>query len=96
MFDITTFDYDVNGNRTRITDALGHSVQLFDHNGLGQPRRMIDANAVTTRLSATSRGWLETVTVEDPSGDSGLNSVTRYTYDAIGQIDTITRPTMSR
>ena len=30
--------------------------------------------------------------MEDPSGDATLNSVTNYTYDAIGQIDTITLP----
>ena len=90
--DVTTYTYDASGNRTSITNALGHSIQLLDYNGRGQPQRMIDANGVETQMTYHVRGWLESTTVLDPSGDTALNSVTQYAYDAVGQLIQITLP----
>ncbi len=87
--DITTYTYE-NGNRSTITNAAGHVIQLRDYNDRGQPGLIIDANNVETRLTYHVRGWLETITLVDPAGLQ--DQVTRYTYDNIGQIDTVTLP----
>ncbi len=92
VVDITTYTYDVAGNRASITNALGHITQLLDYNGRGQPGKIISPNSVETLLTYNVRGWLETTTIVDPSGDASLNSVTQYEYDGIGQIIKITLP----
>ena len=90
--DITTYTYDEFGNRTSITNALGHRIQLLDYNRRGEVGRIIDANGTETLLTYHARGWLESVTVVDPSGNRALNSVTQYAYDNIGQLTQLTLP----
>ncbi len=92
VVDVTTYTYDTFGNRSSITNALGHTTQLLDYNGRGQPARVIDANGTETVLTYHVRGWLTSVTVVDPSGVAALNSVTNYTYDNVGQLIEITQP----
>ncbi len=92
VVDVTTYTYDTFGNRSSITNAFGHTTQLLDYNGRGQPARVIDANGTETVLTYHVRGWLISVTVVDPSGVAALNSVTNYTYDNVGQLIEITQP----
>ncbi len=92
VVDVTTYTYDTFGNRSSITNALGHTTQLLDYNGRGQPARVIDANGTETVLTYHVRGWLTSVTVVDPSGVAASNSVTNYTYDNVGQLIEITQP----
>ncbi len=79
--DITTYAYDATTQyRNSITDAVGNTTQLTNHNGRGQPQTLIDANGTTTQLTYHVRGWLTSSTFEHPS-TSALNSTTTYTYD---------------
>jgi RHS repeat-associated protein len=89
--DITTYTYDVNGNRTQITNALGHTIQLSDHNGRGQPQQIIAANGAITTLTYHIRGWLLSTSVQKDVASTAL-STTTYAYDNTGKVTQITRP----
>ena len=94
--DITSFSYDAQGNLTGIRNALGHVIQLQNHNSRGQPERLIDANAEVNELTYHPRGWLLTTTVKDSGGNSNNDAVTKYEYDHVGQITGITLPDGSK
>lgn len=81
--DITTYAYDAQGRLTQVTNALGHITQLSNFDSFGNPQTVIDANNVTTTLSYTAQGWLESV--------STAGSTTRFEHDAIGQITKVSR-----
>lgn len=86
--DSTVYQWDIQGNLTSITNALGHETTFSDHNGRGQPQTITDPNNVITRLEYHSRGWLDKVTVEHSSGDS----VTDYLWYPNGTLEQITFP----
>ncbi|EGG94682.1 hypothetical protein IMCC1989_2469 [gamma proteobacterium IMCC1989] len=89
--DITTYTYDSNGNRTHITNALGHQTILSEHNGRGQPQQITSVNGTQTNLTYHVRGWLLSVTVIHPTA-TGFDSTTAYEYDNTGNITKIIRP----
>lgn len=78
--DSTTLHYDSRGNLTESINALGHRTQFLDHNALGQPGRVIDANGHTTRYEYNVIGQVmsETRTV------NGATATTSFQYDALG------------
>jgi YD repeat-containing protein len=78
--DTTRYEYSSAGFLVAVTNAAGHVTRYLDHNGRGQPLRMVDPNGVETRYQWSPRGWLESVEVENGDADA----VTRYTYDAVG------------
>jgi len=91
--DITTYRYDQTTYFLReIENALGHIQTFSNYNARGEAQTLTDANGVNTELSYHIRGWLETITVKDPSGNVALDAVTRYTYDAVGQVICMTSP----
>lgn len=72
----TTYDY-TNGCLTRITDALGHHIDIVC-NSAGQPTRVTDA-----LLHATQYGYLG----YDPRTETdALNRTTTYTTDELGRL----------
>jgi RHS repeat-associated protein len=77
--DITSYTYDSAGNRTSVTNPLGHVTLMQNHNGRGQAQLIIDANGVRTSLVYHPRGWLL-------SGTVGAAATTSYTYDNEGQL----------
>lgn len=81
--DITTFEYDAQGNRTKITNALGQITQITQHDASGRPLRLVDANQVTV-LTYHPRGWLTSISVNERT--------TTLDYDAVGQLIKHTRP----
>ena len=81
--DITTFEYDAQGNRTKITNALGHVTQITAYDPSGHPLTLIDPNGAVTELRYDPRGRLISQTAE---GNSTLLS-----YDATGNIKQITQ-----
>jgi YD repeat-containing protein len=85
--DSTTYEYSPQGFLVRVTNALGRTVQYLDHNGRGQPEKVIDANGVETMLTYTARGWLDMV-VRDMGGE---NAWTDLDYDDVGNLTRITR-----
>ena len=84
--DRTHYSYDSYGNRISATNALGQVSTLGDYNQRGQPRRMVDANGIETRIEYNTRGWILSHTVVAPSGSSTEHAVTRYTYDNEGNL----------
>ena len=81
--DVTTYTYDAQGRLTQVTNALGHVTQLSNFDNYGNPQTVIDANNVTTTLTYTPQGWLDSVTT--------AGSTTSFDHDAIGQITKVTR-----
>ena len=85
--DVTRFTYDVQGNLSSLTDALGHVSTITSYNVDGQPLVFKDANGLVTSFQYDLRGKLITSTV-------GLE-VTAYSYDAAGQLIKLTLPDAS-
>ena len=90
--DITTYTYDTNGNRSTMTNALGHLTRMQNYNARGQVGKVIDANGVETVLSYHPRGWLLSSTIKDPAGNSANDAQTIYGYDNEGQLLSTTLP----
>jgi YD repeat-containing protein len=89
--DITTLNFSDLGNLIQYTNALNQQVQLANYNDRGQPQTITDENNVVTELSYSPRGWLESSTVVDPSGN-GTNAITLYAYYNNGLLQRITFP----
>ncbi|MDX1735642.1 MAG: DUF6531 domain-containing protein, partial [Halioglobus sp.] len=84
--DVHTSYYSAQGFLTRTADGYGQETRYEDHNGRGQPQRMVDANGVVTALTYTPRGWLDSVTRDV----GGLDAVTHFAYDKVGQLTGVT------
>lgn len=74
--DVTTYDYYPNGDLKTVTNALGQTTQVTQYDANGRPLTLIDANGLTTSLTYTPRGWLDSRSV---GGET-----TGYTYDGVG------------
>ncbi len=92
VVDTTTYTYDALGNRIRVTNALGQQTEITAHDDRGLPLTIADPNGVETDLAYDPRGRLVRRTVKGADGDAA----TEFTYDAAGQIVTITRPDGTR
>lgn len=90
--DSTEYHYDISGHLTSIVNAAGFSTLYSDFNSRGQPQTVTDANGVITKLGYHARGWLETVTVKDPGGNSAQDSVTQYIWYPNGTLEQLTFP----
>jgi len=86
--DITTTEYSFAGNVTRIVTAAGHETLYQNHNGRGQPGRVVDANGVVTDIGYGPRGRVEWITRDV----DGANATTDFHYDTAGQLTGITLP----
>jgi YD repeat-containing protein len=86
--DITVTEFSPEGYLVNTTNALGQVTQYLNHNGRGQPGRVIDANNIVTDMTYTARGWLNTITQDV----GGLNALTDMDYDNVGQLTGITLP----
>ena len=82
--DITAYEYDAQGNRTRITNALGQVTQITSHDDAGRPREIIDPNGARTQLAYDARGRLTETTT--------AGATTHLTYDPAGNLIRITHP----
>lgn len=88
--DRVAYAYDTAGNRTSVTNALGHVTTMTDHNARGQPQRLIDANGVETRLVYNPLGWIVSSTIVSPDDDPGKDVTTAYAHDSEGMLLGIT------
>ena len=86
--DITTFDYDVQGNLIKTTNALNQETHITSHNAHGQPLTIVDANNITTTLVYDARRRLLSRTVDA----TGTPSTTTFEYDGVGNITLTTLP----
>ncbi len=82
--DITRYQYDAQGNRTAIINALGQVTAIPEYDGAGRPLLLIDPNGLATRMRYDARGRL----IEQDVG----GQVTRFGYDAAGNMTQITQP----
>lgn len=80
--DVTSYEYDIQGNLTKVTNALGHVSEITAHDALGRPLSIVDDNGVLTTLVYDDLGRLTSRTIAGAS--------TQYTYDAIGNVASIT------
>ncbi|MDZ7662429.1 RHS repeat-associated core domain-containing protein [Thiohalophilus sp.] len=82
--DITTYTYNPDGTRSRITNALGHVTRISRHDGSGRPLEMVDPHGLVTTLSYDARGRLKTRTVG--------SQTTKFDYDPAGNLIRVTPP----
>ena len=82
--DITTFDYDAQGNLIRITNALGHVTEITAHDAHGRPLTIIDPNGTVTELAYDARGRVLTRTTD--------GATTTFAYDGVGNVTQTTLP----
>lgn len=80
----TTYGYDAAGQRTSVTDALGHAATTT-YNAAGQVAAITNRNGGRTSYGYDNVGLLNAVT--SPTGDA-----TTYTYDASGSLTGRTDP----
>ncbi len=90
--DVMTYSYDASGNVSDMTNALGQVTQYPSYDASGRVLQMIDANGVVTDYAYTVRGWLESITVRAPIGNSSGDAITVFTYDAVGQVTRVDLP----
>jgi RHS repeat-associated protein len=84
--DKTTFTYDSEGNRTGETDPLGHTSKWTydgDHEVIGETR----PNGETTTITRDEHGNETEVSRPAPGGQT---QATKYTYDAAGDMTSMT------
>ncbi|MES9888922.1 MAG: RHS repeat-associated core domain-containing protein [Candidatus Sedimenticola sp. 6PFRAG1] len=82
--DITIYSYDEQGNRTAITNALGHTTHITAHDAAGRPLEVVGPNGLMIRLTYDIRGRL----INSSKGDQ----TTDISYDAVGNVTSITQP----
>ncbi|MCG8673138.1 MAG: DUF6531 domain-containing protein [Pseudomonadales bacterium] len=90
--DSVIYQWDIDGNLTSITNEESHLTQFSDHNGRGQPQTITDPNNIITRITYHPRGWVETITVEDPDRVTAEDSTTAFAWYENGTLQRITQP----
>ena len=86
--DVTTFDIDGILRVTRVHNVLFDVVRVTEFNAQDLPARTLDSNGTESVLTYDPRGRLLTRSLTLPGG----NLMTRYDYDANGQLTRITLP----
>ena len=83
---ISSFQYDSHGELTNVTYQNNTDFETYFVNSLGDVTNYIDANGIVTLFEYNKRRQLTKTTV-DPTG---LNIITRITYDDAGNAQTAT------
>ena len=81
--DLTTYAYDAAGNRSEVTNALGHVSRVLAHDAHGRALMMRDANGALTEFGYDPRGRLLSLTV--------AGHTSRFEYDRAGRLIKATR-----
>jgi YD repeat-containing protein len=68
--DTTSYQYTAAGYLSRITNAVGHQINITSHDGMGRPLSITDQNGVVTDLEYNARGWLTKSSVRHGAGDA--------------------------
>jgi YD repeat-containing protein len=83
----TTEYYNSLGYLTQVTNALGQSTVYSNHNGYGQPRRVVDINGIATDVTYDARGQVTGSTITLPNG----TRTTNLSYNGWGQPTSVQR-----
>lgn len=75
------------GDLWKMTNASGQVTEITRYDGAGRPLAVKDANGVVTAMTYTPRGWLAEIRVH-----GAVDAITRYDYDANGQLAKTTDP----
>jgi YD repeat-containing protein len=67
-----------------VTNAAGHVTRYGNYDVNGRVGQITDPNGLITTFTYGPRGWLDSV--------SSGGEVTSYTYDAVGNLKTVTMP----
>lgn len=88
--DVTTYTYDVRGDRKTMRNPLGHLTTFDTYDAGGQLLQMTDPNGLVTEFEYDERDRLSETRV----GRSGttLREITHYAYDDAGNMTRITQP----
>ncbi len=86
--DVTSYLYTAAGYLSRITNAVGHQINITSHDGMGRPLSITDQNGVVTDLEYNARGWLTKSSVRHGAGDA----VTMIEYSPAGDVTKVTLP----
>ncbi|WP_347331846.1 RHS repeat-associated core domain-containing protein [Marinimicrobium locisalis] len=82
--DRTRFEYDGQGNRVRVINALYQTTEITNHDAAGRPVRLVDPNGVVTELDYDARGRL----IRQQTG----GAVASFERDRVGQLTRLTLP----
>ena len=84
--DTTSFTYNADGHLIKITNALGHELQITSLTKLGLPLIAEDENGVETHYRYNERDWVIEIAV-----GSGVNkAITRFDYNDNGLVRSVT------
>ncbi len=86
--DAVTEEFDALGNLISVKNGLGHVISYTNHNGLGQPGRVTNANGGVVDYTYEARGLVVTETMHVGSG----SYTTTNTYDNRGRLTKIAPP----
>lgn len=78
------------GDLWKITDALGHVIEVLAYDVAGRPLAVKDSNGVVTETLYYPRGWVAAVTVKGVT--SADDRITSYEYWPTGLVKKITDP----
>ena len=82
--DTSTYTYDLGGNLTSATNAIGQVVTYSNYDANGHVGRITDPNGLVTDMLYTTRGWLASM-------KRGTETTT-YSYDGVGHLTQVTQP----
>ncbi|MCL1052252.1 hypothetical protein L2755_22010, partial [Shewanella abyssi] len=85
--DISVTKFDLQGNTLSQTNALGHQVRYGHYDQMGNPGYKVNINGLTTEFDYDARGRLLESRVS-----TATPAITRYQYNAMGQLIKTTRP----
>jgi YD repeat-containing protein len=92
VLDQTQYTYDpVTRDLSTMTNAAGQVTTLTNYDAHGHAGRIVAPNGITTVLSYTPRGWLNSKAVSA----NGVIQTTTYDYDNVGQLTKVTLPDTS-
>lgn len=81
---VTRFDYDAQGNLTKVTNPLKQSLSFGDYDSKGNPQTITDPNGVVTKLSYNTDGLLDSSTTD--------GSTVKIQYDEVGNVKQMSMP----
>lgn len=86
--DTTTYEYDAQGNRQLVRNALAQETQVRDFDSSGRPLRLIDPNGLITEFTYDYRGHLTSQSLSDGTD----TRTTVYAYDPAGNLIRVSAP----
>jgi RHS repeat-associated protein len=86
--DTTTYDFDSQGNLTKVTNALGHVVTYSQYDAIGNVGRIVDANGLQTDLTYDGASRILTKSINNSEG----NQTIEYRYSGNGNLWKVINP----